>query len=495
MKHKIYIHLWSGLAASLLAFGFSSCEGKEVREEAVIVAAKSLEVQDTALKEALQRAGYTFDAIGKLVVDKKVLEAERLDLSGYRVQDFSLLESFPKLKELNLSGSGYGPHFDFALLPKIIERVDLRGNRIYEYDHLVQVEIAENGEETVTPLRKLTKLYLPYEARHNCSDILRYYLKNKAAIDSGALELKMEGVDHQLAAYTTLRAVPDEILRDYLKNTFPSLFTGEEIDLSKHLDSQDRGKSLLIPGFDRDLAQIENLEGVQYIINNPSWEGTQLGVGWDEEPFRVLPYIKPGPSVSMCAFKHLNLEESIDFSGATSLTTLNLLFLKGQKKVDLSHSKYWGQRGIDREIVMFGSYLVVSSCLEVEEIKLPKPAAGAKLHAVTFGLGNLPLIKGIDLSDFSYIHNLSLGDLAPEATVVYPNYTEWPEVMARIHLSLSERIYNLPSTKAFIKKYYIKKADRTEESHTLFIDGDLSTFLHIDTPHHDEWEDEWEKAL
>lgn len=68
---------------------------------------------------------------------------------------------FPNLTDVDLSDNVYGPAFDFAKLPEQITGIDLTGNEIYDYDNLVSNVVEENGDETVTNLHEITKLYLP----------------------------------------------------------------------------------------------------------------------------------------------------------------------------------------------------------------------------------------------------------------------------------------------------------------------------------------------
>ena len=45
--------------------------------------------------------------------------------------------------------------------------------------NLVSVVVEENGDETVTNLHEITKLYLPETAKENIEDLVRFYRQNK----------------------------------------------------------------------------------------------------------------------------------------------------------------------------------------------------------------------------------------------------------------------------------------------------------------------------
>lgn len=93
----------------------------------------------------------------------------------------------------------------FSKLPKQITGIDLTGNDIYDYDNLVNVVVEENGNETVTNLHDITKLYLPRTAKDNIKDLVRFYIKNKDAITNGKIDMKIKDESGTLQTYTTLR--------------------------------------------------------------------------------------------------------------------------------------------------------------------------------------------------------------------------------------------------------------------------------------------------
>ena len=124
-----------------------------------------------------------------------------LDLSGTKLSDLSELDILPNLTEVKLSDNDYGPVFDFSKLPKQITGIDLTGNDIYDYDNLVNVVVEENGNETVTNLHDITKLYLPRTAKDNIKDLVRFYIKNKDAITNGKIDMKIKDESGTLQTY------------------------------------------------------------------------------------------------------------------------------------------------------------------------------------------------------------------------------------------------------------------------------------------------------
>ena len=201
-------------------------------------------VQNTELKTILVQRGYTFNEDGNLLLDDLANNTTTLDLSGTQISTDALAElsMFPNSTDVDLSDNGYGPAFDFAKLPEQITGIDLTGNEIYDYDNLVSVVVEENGDETVTNLHEITKLYLPETAKENIEDLVRFYRQNKEAITAGTIDRKMTDVDGNLQTYTTLRDVPDANLLTYLQTNFADLFNGDQIDLSKHLGLDQKTK-------------------------------------------------------------------------------------------------------------------------------------------------------------------------------------------------------------------------------------------------------------
>ncbi|EXZ24468.1 putative exported domain protein, partial [Bacteroides fragilis str. S13 L11] len=149
-------------------------------------------MKNSELKTILQQKGYQFNEQGNLLLDDLANNTTTLDLSGTKLSNLSELDILPNLTEVKLSDNDYGPVFDFSKLPKQITGIDLTGNDIYDYDNLVNVVVEENGNETVTNLHDITKLYLPRTAKDNIKDLVRFYIKNKDAITNGKIDMKIK---------------------------------------------------------------------------------------------------------------------------------------------------------------------------------------------------------------------------------------------------------------------------------------------------------------
>lgn len=132
----------------------------------------------------------------------------------------------------------------------------------------MSVVVEENGDETVTNLHEITRLYLPETAKENIEDLVRFYRQNKEAITAGTIDMKMTDVDGNLQTYTTRRDVPDANLLTYLQTNFADLFNGDQIDLSKHLGLDQKTKELLVA----PTVNVTNFEGIQFLVENPYWE-------------------------------------------------------------------------------------------------------------------------------------------------------------------------------------------------------------------------------
>ena len=177
-----------------LVMGLASCSSDD---NTVHYSTNSL--KNTELMTVLKSKGYQFDKDGKLELNDLANNTTSLDLSGTNLKDLSGLDILPNLKDVKLSNNGYGPVFDFAQLPAQITGVDLTGNDIYDFEGLVNVKTEENGDETVTQLHKITKLYLPQTAKFNIKDLVRFYREKKAEIESGSIDVKMETAKRRLA--------------------------------------------------------------------------------------------------------------------------------------------------------------------------------------------------------------------------------------------------------------------------------------------------------
>lgn len=432
-----------GLATTL---GFVSCS----EEEGFTYSTNPIE--NTALKDILVQKGYQFDANGKLLLDDLANNTTTLDLSGTQISTDALAElsMFPNLTDVDLSDNGYGPAFDFAKLPEQITGIDLTGNEIYDYDNLVSVVVEENGDETVTNLHEITKLYLPETAKENIEDLVRFYRQNKEAITAGTIDMKMTDVDDNLQTYTTLRDVPDANLLVRLKTDFSDLFNGDQIDLNKRLGLDQKTKELLVSPTDN----VSNFEGIQYLIESLSWEGSKFGLYAAEvENVASMPNVKVGKSITQIILQNVEVE-AIDLSNATNLVNVWIQNIPGLQKLDLSYSTIWGQRDKETESnETYGSNLMVLGCPALKEIKLPEKD---ELKVNTIDIESLDALETFDMSNVKMLSNIAIGDLNNDFNLVYPELTIFynEDGRAGTTFACSESTFCRESTQAFLKANY-----------------------------------------
>ncbi len=409
-------------------------------------------VQNTELKTILVQRGYTFNEDGNLLLDDLANNTTTLDLSGTQISTDALAElsMFPNLTDVDLSDNGYGPAFDFAKLPEQITGIDLTGNEIYDYDNLVSVVVEENGDETVTNLHEITKLYLPETAKENIEDLVRFYRQNKEAITAGTIDMKMTDVDGNLQTYTTLRDVPDANLLVRLKTDFSDLFNGDQIDLSKRLGLDQKTKELLVTPTDN----VSNFEGIQYLIGSLSWEGSKFGLYAAEvENVASMPNVKVGKSITQIILQNVEVE-AIDLSNATNLVNVWIQNIPGLQKLDLSYSTIWGQRDKETESnETYGSNLMVLGCPALKEIKLPEKD---ELKVNTIDIESLDALETFDMSNVKMLSNIAIGDLNNDFNLVYPELTIFynEDGRAGTTFACSESTFYRESTQAFLKANY-----------------------------------------
>ena len=437
---------YMGVAALALCLGFTACSDDEDGPSY-----STATVQNTELKTILVQKGYQFNADGNLLLDEQANNTTTLDLSGTNISTDALAELsiLPNLTEVDLSDNGYGPAFDFSKLPEQITGVDLTGNEIYDYDNLIDVEIAENGDETVSSLRNITKLYLPEVAKYNCTDLMRFYRQNKEAITNSSIDMRMEDQNGSLQAYTTLRDIPDEALRKKLQTSFSSMFTEDgQIDLGKRLNSAEKINMLVL----EPTLGIKNYDGVQYIANHPYWEGTGLGI-MPSEKTDWPRHLKIGKTVNMIVIQNVDAADGINFSEAENLYYITMQEVDGLETLDLSASKVFGQRGDDiEEDPLQGSTLIVLDCPALKEIILPD---NDNLTVASVDIEYLPQLEKLDLGGIQLTPSLMLGDFGTNTVLTYPNLTRYGGAVDKTSFICSEKTFQMTATQDFIKKYNV----------------------------------------
>lgn len=410
----------------------------------------STTLKNTELMNILKSKGYTFSQDGKLEINDLVKSTVSLDLSGTKLSDFSGLDILPNLKEVKLSNNGYGPTFDFAQLPAQITGVDLTDNDIYDFEGLVNVKTEENGDETITQLHKITKLYLPQTAKFNIKDLVRFYREKKAEIESGSIDVKMETSKGNLQKYNTIREIPDENIRANFKKYFSSIFDKDSIhiDISKRLSNKDRSNACAFNEW-YGVATAKTLEGVQYIVDNPYWDGKILFVSLTNKV--KLPYLRPSSGLMILTLTNVDASEGINLEDATNMTGIQWVNVSGISVIDLSHSSLFGQRAIEQEQNgPDGSSLVFVDCPDLKKIALPEKS-GLRSYMITFA--NMKSLEQVDLSKFKMISSLELGGLSPNCHVTYPKLTEFHTYDKKTAFACTQDVFDRQETKDFIKKY------------------------------------------
>lgn len=439
-----------GLAAMALCLGFASCSSDDDAPSYSPAA-----VSNSELMNILKNKGYQFNEQGNLLLDDKATSTTSLDLSGTKIDTATLkqLSIFPNLKDLNLSNNGYGETFDFSVLPSQISGIDLTNNDIYNYDNLVKVTVEENGDEIVQNLRDVTKLYLPEEAKNNIAQLVRFYRQNKDAIEGSKLDMKMQNANGTLEKYNTLREIPDATLRTYLnqETTFSELFEGEKIDINKKLSNSEKINNIYVNKYFVDnFENLKNLDGLQYIINNPDWEGTTIYIS--PKTTLSMPKVELGTTLTLLQLENVNVSNGLDISNATKLFNINLNGVSGISVLDLRTNTTWGQRGSSiEEEGMNGSALYCVDCPNLEEIYLP---TNNSLCMKELDFEMLPKLKVFDMSNIQMIVNLTIGDLPEDFNLVYPNLTKFSSAYGKTFFACSQQTYSLNSTIEFVNKYY-----------------------------------------
>lgn len=440
-----------GLAALALCLGFASCSSDDDAPSYSNVA-----VSNSELMTILKAKGYQFDENGKMLLDDKANSTTSLDLSGTKVDTAALkeLSVFPNLKALNLSNNGYGPVFHIASLPSQITGLDLQGNDIYDFDGLVTAKV-ENDEVKATILHEFTKLYLPASCKYNVEDLMPFYTENEA--ENKTIDMQMVNDKGSLEKYNTLREIPDEYFRAYLKMKFASLFADDtHIDISKPMKNNEQGESLTLGLTNQfaDVNKIQSISGIECFINNPYYQPFFVSIAINNNVLFETKYLDLHSNIKGLMLNNVNTTEGINFANATSLVALTLTHNDGIKEADLSNTLISAQDIKDFDATL-QNYIAIKYCKNLETLLLPKTDKGV-VNACE--LIQLPKLKSVDLSSIKGLEALALVVL-PNCSITYPNlkYTYYSQDKTLVELSefdyilfaISEDVYKMESTKNF----------------------------------------------
>lgn len=450
-----------GLAAMALCLGFASCSSDDDAPSYSNVA-----VSNSELMTILKAKGYQFDENGKMLLDDKANSTTSLDLSGTKVDTAALkeLSVFPNLKELNLSNNGYGPVFHIASLPSQITGLDLQGNDIYDFDGLVTAKV-ENDEVKATILHEFTKLYLPASCKYNVEDLMPFYTQNEA--ENKTVDMQMVNDKGSLEKYNTLREIPDEYFRAYLKMKFASLFADDtHIDISKPMKNNEQGESITLGLTNQfaDVNKIQSISGIECFINNPYYQPFFVSIAINNNVLFETKYLDLHSNIKGLMLNNVNTTEGINFANATSLVALTLTHNDGIKEADLSNTLISAQDVKDFDATL-QNYIGIKYCKNLETLLLPKTDKGV-VNACE--LIQLPKLKSVDLSSIKGLEILALVVL-PNCSITYPNlkYTYYSQDKTLVELSefdyilfaISEDVYKMESTKNFFAAHTFGLAD------------------------------------
>lgn len=452
---KVNIRTWMMTAAFavLSSTGFTSCSDDDGPSYSNAV------VQNSELKAILTQKGYQFNEQGNLLIDDMATATTSLDLSGTDISQDALSELgiLPNLTDVNLSDNGYTMSFDFSKLPSQITGVDLRGNELYEFPGLLNIVTKENGDEDVTVLHPLTRLYLPNSAKYNCDELPTFFAQKVCP------DMQMANANGTMEAYNTLREVPDDAFRAILKETFGSMFNNDFIDISRRLVlAGEKNKAIQIR--QTDMLNVKTVEGFQYIAQNKGYEGNDIELGTLEPT--TIPYLKLNANIYKIGFQNINTPNGIDLSKAVNLCMIAMTHNSGIVTLDLSASTQLGQRNDDVEFATMDtpSFISIDCCDNLQEIIFPEKAK----TIYELQLSGLPSLKTINLSQFEAMGNLSLGAI-PNTDLTYFTPTRYP--MGKLSFAIDEPVYLRQETKDFLDKYH-----ENMKQISLLTDADTKTY-------------------
>lgn len=439
---------FKNLALPVLAFfviSLTSCGSDDVA-----VSYSTNPLKNTELMTVLKSKGYQFDKDGKLELNDLANNTTSLDLSGTKLKDLSGLDILPNLKEVKLSNNGYGPTFDFSKLPAQITGIDLTGNKIYDFEGLVDVKV-ENEERKTTILHELTKLYLPSTAKYNVEDLMPFYETKGKKMD-----MQMADATGRMQKYNTIREIPDPVFLTYMKRVYPSMFVDDShVDISKQpaLAEQGRNITLYMP---RDIKDLKSIEGIEYFVNNPYLKKMIVGVMGKE--FYKIGHLMPRENIAGLVFNNAEIEGGLNLSRASNIGCLILSGCSSITTLDLSHTKICNQEIKDFDAMLSNS-LKVTHCPNLEAIIFPNPSTDCMAEII---LGDLPKLKKVNLSMITAMQTLGL--FLDNTEVVYPNLKnyfsnaeykkkELTTDREKVLVAVSQKTLETTAFKEFIKKY------------------------------------------
>lgn len=428
--------IFFGIIISLfLCSIFTSCSKDEASFE-------KKEIANLKLVEILKKKGFSFEN-NQLLINDKVTETKTLDLSGTGLNkieglaaftnlekvnlsnnDFESLESlsglpstimnvdlsscnltiikglstYSKLQTLNLTNNKLEGMFDFSKLPAALKNVQLQANNL---DGFINLDVS----------RKFTQLYLPNIALYDLGEIVNYYKANKD------VDLQVETND-KLSKYTLLRNVADENLKAELKKLFPTVFTGEQIDLEKSLSEEEMSANIILGSMWAPYAnEVTSLDGIQFIVCRDDYKG-QIDLHFSAPA--TISYFKAPKNATNISLKKVTATGVFDFSTSVNAGIVKLSQVLGVKKLDLSNNKALGDASIKGNE---NSYLGAILCDDLEEVVMPKNWDKLNEVTVSVGAAGLPKLKTLDISKVNKAclnRTNTFGQLSESIKITYP---------------------------------------------------------------------------
>lgn len=443
-----------GMAMLALSLCFAACSSDD--EPSYSTAA----VTNSELKTVLTEKGYQFNEQGNLLLDDKANQTTSLDLSGTNISVDALAELtiLPNLTDVSLANNGYGPVFDVTKLPTQITGLDLRGNEVYDFEGLVSVNVVNDERET-TVLHNFTKLYLPESAKYNVEDLMPYYEKAGSTTD-----MQMVNASGTLEKYNTLREIPDEYFRAYLKSKFSSIFASDtQIDISKPMGLMEQGGSIMLwyKNSFADIDKIESIEGIEYFINNPYYKPFYVSIGdYANTNLFKVSYIMPRANITGINLYNAETTNGWDLSKATSLASFVWKNNPNITEIDLSNTIVGNQdyKSFDASV---SNMLRISNFENLKSIILPKSEKGVIFELT---LMDLPNLESIDMSSYEAMGILTLINL-PKCDIKYPSLKKYYSSSYKelydfdedegwqVEFAISQDVLDMSSTKTFIETY------------------------------------------
>lgn len=336
--------------------------------------------ENTQLKEALTKKGYSFDENGQLICNKMVLDTKELDLSNCNLVSLEGLNLFTALESLNVDDNEFFETFNFEHLPKSLKSISLKGN-----DNITYYKSLMDETNSKVVRNKLELLRLPASAKWNTNEIPAF-ARNAAEVT------KVELFDESgnFSEYTFLREIPDAKLQSHLKNLYPSVFDKASGKINLNFVMTESADLVINE-------EIENLEGVEYIIGRNDFKGNVSLKGVSNKKYN-MDYVALSSGVKSFNIVNINTPNGIYLSNASSLKSVRVENNDEVPYLKLSGSFLSGKM---EDINTLKNGLTVINCKVLSGIVIGNETTGVTGKII---LKDLPSLQELDLSVLNGIH-------------------------------------------------------------------------------------------